>query len=124
MATKRKGRLGTLLVKSMRQAVAIHQGRMRAARRHHLTVRDAKVTVPPKYGSARVRRLREQLGLSQPVFAHALNVSVATVRGWEQGARVPDGPSRRLLQVAERHPKTILETVSAARSPSRSPAAA
>jgi DNA-binding transcriptional regulator YiaG len=112
MTGKPKLRLGAQLVESMRQAVAIKEGRLRPARRHRLTLREARVSAPPRYGSSRIRRVRERLGLSQPVFAKVLNVSVATVRGWEQGARVPDGPSRRLLEVAERHSATILTTVS------------
>ena len=104
-------RLGALVVESMAEAVAIHAGKLRAPRRHRRTIRDAAVTPPPRYGSSRVRRLREHLGLSQPVFAKALNVSIATVRSWEQGLRTPDGPSRRLLEVAERHPAAILGAV-------------
>ena len=117
MTGKGKRSVAALLLESMAQAVAIEAGTLRPARRHRRTVRDATVAPPPRYGSARVRRLRAGLGLSQPVFAKALNVSVGTVRGWEQGARVPDGPSRRLLEVVERHPQAILDAV---RSPRRS----
>jgi len=124
MKSKSKRRLGALLVESMRQAVAIKEGRLRPARRHRLTLRDTKVSAPPRYGSARIRRLRERLGLSQPVFARVLNVSVATVRGWEQGARVPDGPSRRLLEVAELDSDAIMRTVAANRQASSPQAAA
>jgi putative transcriptional regulator len=109
--TKRKRNIAAVLVKSLAQAVAIESGKLRPARRHKRTLPEVTVTPPPHYGSIRVRKLRERLGLSQPLFAQALNVSVGTVRGWEQGVRIPDGPSRRLLQVAEKHPKTILETV-------------
>ena len=111
MSTKKSERLGALLVASMTEAVAIAGGHLRAPRRRRRTIRETAVAPPPRYGSSRVRRLRERLGLSQPVFAKALNVSIATVRGWEQGARTPDGPSRRLLEVAERHPQTIMATV-------------
>lgn len=124
MKQTRPPRLGQLLVESMRQAVAIKEGRLRPAKRRRLTVRDAKVTVPPRYGSARVRRLRERLGLSQPIFARVLNVSVATVRGWEQGVRVPDGPSRRLLELTERDAKLVLQTVSPTGTGQRGPKAA
>jgi putative transcriptional regulator len=95
----------------MAEAVAIAEGRLAPARCHRRTVREATVAPPPRYGSARVRRLRERLALSQPLFARTLNVSVATVRGWEQGARVPDGPSRRLLELVERHPETVLDAL-------------
>jgi putative transcriptional regulator len=115
MTAKLKRNVAAMLVESMAQAVAIETGTLRAARRHRRTQREATVAPPPRYGSARVRRVREGLGLSQPVFAKALNVSVGTVRGWEQGARIPDGPSRRLLEVVERHPKAILAAVRSTR---------
>lgn len=115
MTAKLKRNVAAMLVQSMAQAVAIETGTLRPARRHRRTLREATVAPPPRYGPSRVRRLREGLGLSQPVFAKALNVSVGTVRGWEQGARIPDGPSRRLLEVVERHPKAILESVRSTR---------
>jgi putative transcriptional regulator len=118
--TTQSSATGRRLLRSMAEAVAIAEGRLAPARRHRRTVREATVAPPPRYGSARVRRLRERLGLSQPLFARTLNVSVATVRGWEQGARVPDGPSRRLLELVERHPETVLDAL---RSRVRDPAA-
>lgn len=107
----RSSMAGRRLAQSMREAVAIAEGRLSPARRQRRTLRDAAVAPPPRYGASRVRRLREELGLSQPLFARALNVSVATVRSWEQGVRVPDGASRRLLELVERHPHTVLGTV-------------
>mgnify|MGYP001614341862 CR=1 FL=1 len=111
MTVKAKRHLGSLLLQSMEQAVAIDAGRLAPARRHRRTVRETKVAVPPQYRSARIRRIRESLGFSQPLFARALNVSVGTVRAWEQGARIPDGSSRRLLEVVEHDPNVILRTV-------------
>ncbi len=110
MTARLKRSLADLLVESMAQATAIKKGTL-PARRRRVTVAEATVKPPPHYGSARVRRLRARLSLSQPVFAQALNVSVGTVRGWERGARIPDGAARRLLEVAERHPETILTAV-------------
>jgi transcriptional regulator with XRE-family HTH domain len=40
-------------------------------------------------GAIRMKRLREQAGFSQPRAAAAAGVPVATLRGWEQGRRVP-----------------------------------
>lgn len=102
---------GELMVASSQEAAAIARGDLAPVRVTHLTARQAKVEPPPAYGAGRVRAVRENLGLSQPVFARALNVSVGTVRGWEQGVRRPDGPTQRLLEVAERHPQTVLEHV-------------
>jgi hypothetical protein len=36
-------------------------------------------------------------------------VSPDTIRAWEQGKREPDGPTLRLLQVAEQHPEVLLD---------------
>ena len=47
--------------------------------------------------------------MSQQVFAELLNASASAVRTWEQGAREPDGPTRRLLEVAEHHPDVFTE---------------
>ena len=116
--------LGKMLVESLREAVEIEAGTRQPARRHRRTAADTSVNPPPQYGAARVRALRDRLGLSQPVFAQALNVSVGTVRGWEQGARVPDGPSRRLLELVDREPRVVLRTIQATRGRSlRAPAA-
>lgn len=54
-----------------------------------------------------IRRLRERIGLSQRVFAMALNVSIKTVQAWEAGARVPDGGNLKLLRVGDAHPQAV-----------------
>lgn len=102
---------GQLMIEALNEAVGIVRGRRRPARvrRVALTARDVTAPQPPQYGAGRVRALRRRLRLSQVVFAEALNVSPATVRGWERGARTPEGASRRLLEIAERHPDALLE---------------
>jgi transcriptional regulator with XRE-family HTH domain len=61
------------------------------------------------YSPEQVRAIRHELSVSQQVFAELLNASASAVRAWEQGAREPDGPTRRLLQVAELHPDVFTE---------------
>ena len=61
------------------------------------------------YGE-RVRWLRRRLDVSQREFADMLNVSVGTVRSWEQGLRTPDGASVRLLDIAEHQPEVLLSS--------------
>ena len=51
--------------------------------------------------------LRRFLGLSQKEFARALEISVHTLRNWEQGRRKPEGPAIALLKIAARHPHII-----------------
>lgn len=55
--------------------------------------------------------VRQEYGLSQEKFAALLGISVGTLRNWEQRRRVPEGPARVLLRVAERHPDAVLDTV-------------
>ena len=46
-----------------------------------------------------IRALREREAVSQPVFAHYLNVSKSIVSKWERGEKKPDGPSLKLLNL-------------------------
>ncbi len=59
----------------------------------------------------RVKRIRAHYRLSQNEFAALLGVSVRTVQNWEQGRRVPEGPARVLLQVADKHPEAVWDVV-------------
>jgi putative transcriptional regulator len=58
-----------------------------------------------------IKRLRERYNLTQREFAALLGISVRTLRNWEQGRRVPEGPARVLLQVAAKHPEAVLDAV-------------
>jgi putative transcriptional regulator len=80
------------------------------------TLRKTVIAVPdepPAYTAEEVRKLRETLQLSQGLFAKVLNVSVNTVRKWEQDERHPSGPSARLLQIAQTHPEYLLNDLKA-----------
>jgi putative transcriptional regulator len=46
-----------------------------------------------------IRALRGREAVSQPVFAHYLNVSKGIVSKWERGEKKPDGPSLKLLNL-------------------------
>jgi DNA-binding transcriptional regulator YiaG len=67
---------------------------------------------PGSFRPDQIRAIRRQLAASQRTFADLLNVSVATVRAWEQGARTPDGAATRLLRVIERHPEAVVDSTS------------
>ena len=58
--------------------------------------------------AAHIRDLRARTGLSQPAFAERLNVSVETLRNWEQGKRHPQGPARALLRIIDKAPETAM----------------
>lgn len=101
---------GELLLESAAEAVEIHEGRAAPARVHSYpvtTARDVEVEPAPVPSAEEIRAIREQLNVSQDVFAQILNVSTFTDRSWEQGQRAPDGAALRLLQIARRHPKVL-----------------
>jgi len=54
---------------------------------------------------------RRRLGLSQTEFAAWFGISPGTLRNWEQGHRVPEGPARVLLRVIEREPEAVRRAI-------------
>jgi putative transcriptional regulator len=63
-----------------------------------------------------IAALRRFVGLTQAQFAHAMGISVHTLRNWEQGRRHPEGPAIALLRIAARHPRIIRENVESVES--------
>src|SRR5437899_778935 len=61
-----------------------------------------------------VAALRRFTRLSQETFALALGISVHTLRNWEQGRRMPEGPALALLRIAARHPRVLRENLALA----------
>ncbi|AGX88635.1 helix-turn-helix domain-containing protein [Candidatus Symbiobacter mobilis] len=74
------------------------------------TLRDfeAQALPLPTYTAETIRGLREQLHVSQAVFAAYLNASVSTVQKWENGDKKPSGVALRLLSVIERKGLDVL----------------
>ena len=58
-----------------------------------------------------IAALRSFVGLTQAEFARALEISVHTLRNWEQGRRRPEGPAIALLRIAARHSRIIRENL-------------
>lgn len=56
-----------------------------------------------------VKRLREELGLTQEAFAATYRIPVGTLRDWEQRRKNPDATARTYLKVIERDPEAIAE---------------
>lgn len=70
---------------------------------------DALCLPPVKvYSSAQIKRIRQRSKASQGVFAVYLNTSVSTVQKWESGAKKPNGPSLKLLNLVDRQGLEVL----------------
>ena len=54
------------------------------------------------------RRVRRRLGYSQAEFATRIDVSLETIRNWEQGKRSPTGAAKALLKVLDKAPEAAL----------------
>jgi putative transcriptional regulator len=62
------------------------------------TVRTVELDLTPRpYTGEEVKRVRDLLGLSQPLFARFLGVSVKAVRAWENGGKKPSDMACRFL---------------------------
>ena len=95
-----KDELFTELLNSVKEGGKILRGEKEPARSFHLDRLD-------------IRRIRDGYKLTQKQFAAMLGISVRTLRNWEQGRRVPEGPAMVLLRVAEKHPEAVLDVVRA-----------
>ena len=54
------------------------------------------------------KRVRERIGLSQQEFSRRIDVSLETIRNWEQGKRCPTGAAKALLKILDRAPEVAL----------------
>lgn len=57
------------------------------------------------------RRVRKRLGLTQLEFSRRINVSLDTIRNWEQGKRRPTGAAKALLKVLDKAPEAALRVL-------------
>ena len=68
-----------------------------------LGVKIPKVTLT----TYQIKEIRDNLKLSQTVFAKLLNVSPSSIRQWEQGKRQPTGATKVLLDLLKRSPHVL-----------------
>lgn len=74
-------------------------------------LKGGRIHIPKEIDAAAIRA---KAGLSQAAFAREIGVSLATLRNWEQGRRVPVGPARVLLTLLGKDPAIVRRTLKAA----------
>ena len=91
----------TSIMQGLDEAVKYQEGKIGA--------RKTKISIKPveSFTSEEIKQIRNNLGLSQVIFASSLGVSKKTVEAWERGRNTPEGPSRRLLMVIRDNPEMI-----------------
>ena len=55
----------------------------------------------------KIKKIRSESKYSQSVFARILNVSISSIRQWEQGSRQPTGSAKVLLELLEKEPHIL-----------------
>jgi putative transcriptional regulator len=90
------------LLESVKEGVDFAKGKITA---RTFTIEDSRPELKP----GDIGAIREELHVSQAVFAKMLNVSKATAVSWERGHRKPSGAAVRLLQIAKKQPRVLME---------------
>ena len=92
------------LKKSMEEGLLISKGKsLKQTRISEYVIRE-----PKDFTAKDIRQIREQLELSQPVFASLLAVTVNALRNWEQGRNAPSAIARRFLELIEEDPSGFI----------------
>ena len=82
------------LKQSVKEAVLIEKEKMKPSRTFNLNPLD-------------ISEIRNKTNKTQEEFAAMLNVSVGTLRNWEQGRRRPVGAALSLLKVVSADPQYV-----------------
>jgi len=64
-----------------------------------------------KYTAMDVSKIRKKTKMTQKEFSESFSIPLSTLRQWEQGKRVPQGPAQALLKIIDKNAKTALEAL-------------
>ena len=62
---------------------------------------------------ADIKAIRRKVQMSQAKFARAYNLSIDTIKGWEQGKRKPDVAAINYLRMIDAAPELVRKTMAA-----------
>lgn len=91
------------IMTGLNEAIEYEQGKI-SAEKTTLTVEPL-----PDISAEEIKKIRNNLGLTQSVFAAVIGVSTKTVEAWESGTNRPIGPARRMISIIQFNPD-ILES--------------
>jgi DNA-binding transcriptional regulator YiaG len=60
-----------------------------------------------EFDNERIRRLRQELNMTQESFAHEIGVTFATVNRWENGRTTPNKVAQKVLVLLEKKLRKI-----------------
>ena len=62
---------------------------------------------------AEIKAIRAGVNMSQAAFARTFQLSVDTIKGWEQGKRKPDAAAANYLRMIKADPEHVRQTLAA-----------
>ena len=78
----------------------------------HAKGEPVSVVVHKQSAPVDVKAIRKKIGMTHTQFAASFGISLATLRHWERGDRIPRGPALVLLRVVSKEPKAVLRALS------------
>lgn len=82
----------------LEQAIEYNNGKLKARK----TTRS--IAPLETFTSDEIKKIRNDAGMTQALFAKYMGVSVKTVEAWEAGKNQPEGAARRLLALTREDP--------------------
>lgn len=64
------------------------------------------------YSAIDVAQIRKKTKMTQKEFSESFFIPLPTLRQWEQGKRVPQGPAQALLKIIDNNAKAALDALS------------
>ncbi|MCL2527386.1 MAG: helix-turn-helix domain-containing protein [Defluviitaleaceae bacterium] len=92
-------RMGEELVEAMQELLNYSEGKVKL-RTTHIPITPVCEAISP----TEIKAVRENLKMSQSMFAQVIGVSKKTVESWEAGRYKPDGAARRLISIMQQDP--------------------
>ena len=86
------------IIKGLNEAVAYKEGKIKAR------TKIMSIEPVPEFEANEIKSIRNELGMTQVLFAGFMGVSTKTVEAWEAGRNMPDGPARRILAMIKMDP--------------------
>jgi len=62
---------------------------------------------------AEIKAIRANVKMSQSIFAHSFQLSLDTIKGWEQGKRKPDAAAANYLRMIRADPEYVQRMLAA-----------
>lgn len=86
------------IMQGLEEAVAYNEGKIK------VRTNTMSVEPVPEFQAEEIKSIRNELDMTQVLFAGFMGVSAKTVEAWEAGRNVPNGSARRILAMLKTDP--------------------